>query len=253
MSDTGAMATVGNPSARVAPATRQIAVMSIAGATSGAINRFASGATNDSRPNWTRINGSVAACAARETDSASTSHGGATRKTPRQPLMQRCGPGEQTGSGDGRKLESDVVDGCGIEREQPKARDRQGGLGLAAASGLPGDDHRRGHQGRPKDAGCRSRQDRVCRDREDHQHRPRTARQSAKQSGNDRAEHCDVPAADGHDMAQPGRAEVVTDLACDYVAQADGHRRGQTRLWLGQHSVDQVIGGSSDAFESCQR
>ena len=81
MSETGAMARAGTPAATVAPAARQIAVISIAGATSGAMSRLASGATSDSRPNWSRISGSVAACAASDTASASTSQPGVCRGT----------------------------------------------------------------------------------------------------------------------------------------------------------------------------
>ena len=250
MSDTGAIATVGRPSARVAPATRQIAVTSIAGATSGAINRFASGATSESRPNWSRISGSVAACAARDTDSASTSQAGRMAgNAPRQPFVQRRCPGQEAGSRHCRKLETNVVDSRGVEREQSKASDGEGGLRLAAASGFPCDNHRRGHQCRAKDARRRAGQDRVTGDRQDNKDRTRPARQSAQQRCNDRAKHRDVPAADGHDVAQPGCAEVVADLSRDHVAQSDRHGRGQTGLWLRQHAVDQVVGAASEALK----
>jgi hypothetical protein len=58
------------------PATRATPPAAIAGVTSGTTARFTSGATTDSRPNDARTIGSVAACAASETPSPSTSQAG---------------------------------------------------------------------------------------------------------------------------------------------------------------------------------
>ena len=75
----------------------------------------------------------------------------------------------------------------------------------------------------------------------------------AKERRDDCAEHRDVPAADGDDMAQARCPEVVAHLARNNVAQADGHRCRKARLWFGQDAVDQVVSPAADAFECRQR
>ena len=167
--------------------------------------------------------------------------------------MKLGGPREQAGGRHCRELEADVIDRGRVEQQERQARQGQTRLGLAAPPRLARDDHDRGHQRRAQDAGRSPGQDRIGRDGEHDQDRSRPPWQAAQQCGHDRAEHGDVPAADGHDVAQAGDAEVVTDLARDHVAQADGHCRGQTGLRLGQHAVDQVVGRASDAFEGGQR
>jgi hypothetical protein len=72
----GMRRTCGTPRLEAVPARSATSAASIDGAMNGAARRFASGETSDSRPKCHRIRGSVAACAASDTDADSTSQPG---------------------------------------------------------------------------------------------------------------------------------------------------------------------------------
>ena len=79
---TTAPLTSGAPSETSHPAASAAAEAAMTGTTSGAAMRLASGDTSETRPKSSRMSGSVAACAASETPSVSTSQPGARSRAP---------------------------------------------------------------------------------------------------------------------------------------------------------------------------
>ena len=66
------------------------------------------------------------------------------------------------------------------------------------------------------------------------------------------ADQADVPAADGHDVAQAGRGEAVRDLTRDPVATAHEDARGQTRHRFRQHPGQRLVGRVPDPLRDAE-
>ena len=172
----GAPMAAGTPIPMISPAIRATDPTSIAGATMGAISRFASGDTSDSRPKWNRIRGSVAACAASDTprDSADQPRNLPGEGPDRRRVEVRSPPEQACRRGD-RELEADVRDHRWIKQEQHPYGQAQRGQCAAGSARLAGDESDATHECRPDHARTGPRQQREASECEDDGHRTRAS------------------------------------------------------------------------------
>ena len=78
----------------------------------------------------------------------------------------------------------------------------------------------------------------------------RRRRGQPTQEGRDEAGHDrDVPAADGHDVAQAGRRQVVGHVSGDPIPKADHDARREPGLGLGQDGRQGVAGSATERLD----
>ena len=163
----------------------------------------------------------------------------------------RAAQGQQPGRRCQRELQADVVHHARICQQQTHAGDAQRCCRARRTPTLARQEHHAAHDGGSDHAGLRAGHDRVAADgdQDDEAAGPAPQPGRAQQPRGDAGHERDVPAADGHDMGESGRGEVIRHRAPHALAQPDQDARCEPRLRLRDGASDGLVDGPAEPFD----
>ncbi len=225
-------ASAADASSPATPATR-------ANATSGPTRMFARGDTSETTPNVRAMRGSVAACAARVSDSGPASgdsaRGSAASLHRSNNLPNSTSPEHRTD----RKLEPEIERGMRVESDHQRYGQPQSGRGIAPSARERSSERHDRHDERAHRRDLHAREHDVrADDSENRQSAPAVSEtECAAGQRHERSHHDQVTARNCHEVRQTGRPEVrVRARACKAPSVADEYPGQQVSSSAGNRS-----------------